>query len=215
MAARRSSSSTGSNSTCEVPSDHRRRSCSRTWPASVSRRRSSARGGRKAERQMRSSQARSRAGTTRPACRSNPAPRAWAGLRMGRRYISGFPIRRSAAPARGPSATRPARTPRRGRPAPAPRQPTGPLSRLRQGRRGASAAVQPAARCGEHGLQLHFGRGPGRMKRQRPWRVRRIHPVEHQGMDVHVEIQGRPEPLDDDHGAATPAGHTLLARAPA
>ena len=34
-------------------------------------------------------------------------------------------------------------------------------------------------------------------------------------MDVHVEIQGRPEPLDDDHGAATPARHTLLARAPA
>jgi len=82
MAARRSSSSAGSNSSCVVPSLHRRRSRSHTRPSPVSSIRSCAIGGRSAYRHNRARRSRSPAGATTFAWRSNPSIRAWRGPRL-------------------------------------------------------------------------------------------------------------------------------------
>jgi hypothetical protein len=70
-------------------------------------------------------------------------------------------------------------------------------------------ACDPPLESGRDGRQLPLSGRSGRVKPQRPCRVLRIYTIEHKRMHVHVEIQGRPEPLDDRHGAATTTHHTL------
>jgi hypothetical protein len=82
---------------------------------------------------------------------------------------------------------------------------------------GQAAACQdardPPLERGHHGLEVPLGRRACWVKPQRPGRILRIHPIQHEGMHVHVEVQGRHESLDDHHGTTTTARHNAWSQA--
>jgi hypothetical protein len=69
---------------------------------------------------------------------------------------------------------------------------------------------EPWLHGGQHLRHVQRGQTRRRMKPDRSRRVARKHSVEHQRVDVHVEIERSPEPLDDRDGAS--AGGTRRAR---
>ena len=59
---------------------------------------------------------------------------------------------------------------------------------------------------------VHRRRGWSRMEPHMPTGRAREHPVEHEGMDVHVEIQGPTESLECGDAFAPPVAHAVLPR---
>jgi hypothetical protein len=62
-------------------------------------------------------------------------------------------------------------------------------------------------------VQFLIGRWRRPVKTQRPALVFDIHAVEHERVDVHIQIQRRAEALDDRHGPAAAPGGTRPPRA--
>lgn len=66
---------------------------------------------------------------------------------------------------------------------------------------------------GDDRRYIASGEAQGGMKPHGAGAILRKHPVEHERVDVHVEIERRAEALDDGDSAATPIRHAVAARA--
>ena len=76
-------------------------------------------------------------------------------------------------------------------------------------------APHPRGDRGEHAADLFVGRGRGRLEAQRVPHSFAEHAVEHQGVEVDVEIESPAEALDHRHAAGLAAVPVALPRAPA
>jgi hypothetical protein len=78
-------------------------------------------------------------------------------------------------------------------------------------------SLEAASRAGEHSRQLVVGRGQGKESTRGPRAIGvSVDAVESQGVEVEVEIERRPEALEEGDGAALRvAGSPMTSRAPA